>query len=289
MSILQQLLESSELPAELIEKTQTLFEAAVNEKVGEKLTEATVQIKADHALLLQQEIKVQTNLLTEAAEVEKVALLALVESTLQTAVLDWAGENKVELDGKIKVQLAESMIQATAGVMAEHSVVIPDGSTSLLEEQALRIEQLESTLLETLQESTAAHEQLQTIHRTAALNESTSNLTDTQRERVVALLEGVDSADLEQFKRKVGILVEAVIDPTGAAAAAAKKLNEQAALPDAAALAAAAAKKLNEDAAAAALALGKGDGLLVESQPNAVPVVKVPEVDPAVAGYLANL
>ena len=128
MSILQQLLEGADLPIELVEKAETLFEAAVTEKVNALVTEKVTEIKAQHKTLLEQEVKVQKRLLQEAHDVKVAELESLVESTLQKATLEWAEENKVGLDSKIKVQLAESFIQNIAGVMVD--TFIQQGDTS---------------------------------------------------------------------------------------------------------------------------------------------------------------
>lgn len=276
MTILQQLLEGTELPKELVEKTETLFEAAVHEKVTALVEEQTAQIKENYRTLLEQELKVQKKTLAEAHEASVAELTALVESTLQTAVLEWADENKVALDSKIKVQLAESFIQSITGVMGEHNVQAPDATTVVLAEQAERIEQLETTLLETINESTALAEKLEGIHREQVLSEATKDLTDTQRERVGTLLEGVECSDLDQYRRKVGVLVEAVVNPT--AAGSGSQLNEGA-KPSTA------QTQVDGDEAGAN---GKGDGLLVEgAKPNAEP--NEPAIDPAVAAYVEAL
>lgn len=282
MSILKQLFEGATIAPELVEKIETLFEAAVNEKVKDLVETETATIREKHKTLLEAELKVQTNLLQEAHEAKITELTGLVESTLQTGVLEWAEENKVAIDSKLKVQLAESFIEATAGIMAEHNVQAPDASQSLLSEQAERIEQLETTLLETINESTAHADQLQKILRENAINEATKDLTDTQRERVTLLVEDAEYHSLDQFKRKVGILVEAVVDPTGAAAT--KQLNEaerqRVADEEAAKL-----QKLNETDGAPQ---NKGDGLLVETEKKPE-VPAAPAVDPGVASYLAQL
>uniref|UniRef100_A0AAU6W447 Prohead core scaffold protein n=1 Tax=Pseudomonas phage Cygsa01 TaxID=3138529 RepID=A0AAU6W447_9VIRU len=287
MSILKQLFEGQEIAPELVEKIETLFEAAVNEKVKGLVEAETATIRENHKTLLEAELKVQTDLLKEAHETKITELTSLVESTMQTATLEWADENKVAIDGKLKVQLAESFISATAAVLVEHNVQSPDATQDIMNEQADRIEQLETTLLETVQTSKAVAAELEKIHRVNAINEATKDLTDTQRERVSVLVEDAEYTSLDQFKRKVGILVEAVIDPTGAAAA--KQLNEaqrQQALDDEAAK----QKALNEaaEAAAAGAPQNKGDNLIVESQKPAVEPQK-PAVDPAVASYLNEL
>lgn len=274
MSILQQLLEGTELPKELVEKTETLFEAAVHEKVTALVEEQTAQIKENYRTLLEQELKVQKKTLAEAHEASVAELTALVESTLQTATLEWAEENKVGLDSKIKVQLAESFIQSITGVMGEHNVQAPDATSIVLAEQAERIEQLETTLLETINESTALAEKLEGINREQVLSEATKDLTDTQRERVGTLLEGVEASDIEQFRRKVGVLVEAVVNPS--AVVVGTQLNEGG-KPDA-----------QVEGGDGAGPNGKGDGLLVEGQkPQAEP--SQPEIDPAVKAYLESL
>lgn len=287
MSILQQLFEGQTIAPELVEKIETLFEAAVNEKVKVQVDEATATIRENHKTLLEAELKTQTQTLQEAHDAKITELTGLVESTLQTGVLEWAEQNKVAIDGKLKVQLAESFIGATAAVMCEHNINTPDATQDIMNEQADRIDQLEATLLETLNESKGHAKALEEIHRANAINEACKDLTDTQRERVSVLVEDAEYTSLDQFKRKVGILVEAVVDPTGSAAAA-KQLNEaqlkeQAAKDEAEALR---LKALNE--AGGTPDQSPGGGLIVEQENKPAPAA-APAVDPAVATYLADL
>ena len=284
MSLLKQLFEGQAIAPELVEKIETLFEAAVGEKVKAQVAEATEALRADHKTLLEAEVKVQTDLLQEAHNTKMAELTQLVESTLQTGVLEWADANKVELDGKLKIQLAESFIQATAGVLVEHSVQVPDDSAALMNEQAARIEELDQSLAKALTEGQNAVAELQKLQRVAALNEATKNLTDTQRERVALLMEGVEFGSADIFGRKVGVLVEAVVDPDGAAAKQ-RALNEQA---QQAALDEEAAKQKALREAEEAAQANKGDGLLVENQ-NQAPAQPAPAVDPSVAAYVAAL
>lgn len=287
MSILQQLFEGQTIAPELVEKIETLFEAAVNEKVKTQVDEATATIRENHKTLLEAELKTQTQTLQEAHDAKITELTGLVESTLQTGVLEWADANKVAIDGKLKVQLAESFIGATAAVMCEHNINTPDATQDIMNEQADRIDQLEATLLETLNESKGNAKALQDIHRANAINEACKDLTDTQRERVSVLVEDAEYTSLDQFKRKVGILVEAVVDPTGTIAAAKQQLNESQLKEQAA-----------KDEAAEALRLktlaeggndqSPGGGLILEQENKPAPAA-APAVDPAVAGYLADL
>lgn len=196
MELLKSLFENVELPAEFKEKTATLFEAAVDEKV-----------KADLAILQEAfDAKLATS--TETLVAESVAAIdAVVEST----ILEWAKENAVPLDSQIKAQIAESFLSGLKGIFEKADIEL-SGDTAGVAIQELR-EQNATLVKESTDAKVAlveANDKLVAIKVKEIIEEMTKGLADTQLHRVTKLCEAFDFKGEDDFKAKVALVVEAV-------------------------------------------------------------------------------
>lgn len=131
----------------------------------------------------------------------------LLDKFLNHFLNEWAAENAVAIDGKIKVELAESMLQGMAGLMESHNINVPEGESDTqakLDEATAKIDELTTEVVE-LKESASE------TQRKATLAEALSkhDLTDTQKDRVATLAESFDYSD--SFGTQVDSLARSVL------------------------------------------------------------------------------
>jgi hypothetical protein len=196
MELLQALFEKAELPADFKEKTTTLFEAAVDERVKTQL--AQIQESYDAKL--------------EEAKAAFVAeSVGTIDKVVEETVLEWAKENAVALDSQIKGQIAESFLQGLKGVFEKADIEL-NGDTAgkelvkLQESNAALVAEAEAAKAQ-LVEAQAA---LTSIKRKEVIAQVTEGLADTQVHRVTKLLEAFDFKTEEDFRGKAALVVEAV-------------------------------------------------------------------------------
>lgn len=196
MELLQALFEKAELPADFKEKTTTLFEAAVDERVKSQL--AQIQESYDAKL-------------AEAKEALIAEQTASIDKIIEETVLEWAKENAVALDSQLKGQIAESFLQGLKGVFEKADIEL-NGDTAgkelvkLQESNAALVAEAAATKAQ-LVEAQAA---LTTIKRKEVIAQVTEGLADTQVHRVTKLLEAFDFKTEEDFRSKAALVVEAV-------------------------------------------------------------------------------
>ena len=196
MELLQALFEKAELPADFKEKTTTLFEAAVDERVKTQL--AQIQESYDAKLA-----EAKAALVAESA--------AKIDQIVEATVLEWAKENAVALDGQIKGQIAESFLQGLKGVFEKADIEL-NGDTA--GKELVKLQESNAALLA---EAAAAKAQLveaqtalTSIKRKEVIAQVTEGLADTQVHRVTKLLEAFDFKTEEDFRGKAALVVEAV-------------------------------------------------------------------------------
>lgn len=196
MELLQALFEKAELPADFKEKTTTLFEAAVDERVKDQL----VQIQESYDAKL-----------TEAKAAFASEAVETIDKVVEETILEWAKENAVALDGQIKGQIAESFLQGLKGVFEKADIEL-SGDTAgkelvkLQEANAALVAQAEASK----QALVEAQSVLTSIKRKEVIAQVTEGLADTQIHRVTKLLEAFDFKSEDDFRGKAALVVEAV-------------------------------------------------------------------------------
>lgn len=196
MELLQSLFENAELPTDFKEKTTTLFEAAVDEKVKTQLTQ--IQESYD-------------NKLNEAKEAFIAESIATIDSVVEETVLEWAKENAVALDSEIKGQIAESFLQGLKGVFEKADIEL-NGDTAGKELVKLQEQNatLEKQVVETKQALVESEQKLVNIKIKEIIEQVTEGLADTQSHRVAKLCEAFDFKSEDDYRAKVALVVEAI-------------------------------------------------------------------------------
>lgn len=174
-------------------KAETIFEAALNEKVSKKVEELEESYKEK---------------LAEESETIHNNMVEQVDNYLDYVVENWMEDNKLTIENGLRTEIAESFIGALKGVFNEHYVEVPDGKADMVDELATKAEKLENDLNESVEKSMALREQVQNLNREKIVREAAGDLTMTQAEKLRSLTEGIDFENEDRFSEKVATLKE---------------------------------------------------------------------------------
>lgn len=174
-------------------KAETLFEAAVNERV-QAIEEQLANKFTD---LLESEVKTIATDLTEK-----------VDSYLNYIVSEWLEENKLAVENGIRTEIAESFIGGLRGLFMEHNIAVPEGETDLLEETASNLARVTEELNRQMQKTVDLTEKLGAYQRAEIFAEATEGLSESQIEKLRNLAENMDYDTNDEFKAKIGVLKE---------------------------------------------------------------------------------
>lgn len=198
---LDSIFESVNISPEAKETFGTVFEATVKQHAV-KLAESHIAKIAEKA---EEEVEKNKEEAEEKAE-KKIAEQA--SKFIDHLAKEWLAENKLAVDKGIKAELFESMLGGLKELFVEHNVVVPEESVDVVAE-------MEEELQEHKEESACLFEELNMrdayinyVQREVALSESTKDLTESQKEKVSALVEGMDYSDA--FSSKLSAIVEMV-------------------------------------------------------------------------------
>jgi len=187
------LIGDENLTEEFKAKAATIFEAAVKSRIAE----AKEQMEADYAKKL-----------TEETESSKATLVEKVDSYLNYVVQEWMTQNEIAIERGIKGEIAEDFISGLKKLFEDHYINVPDEKYDVLEDQASQIEELNKKLDEQIENNVKLNSTIGDLTKKDILDEVSSPLTDTQKEKFNKLAEEIDYANADDFKKKVSTIKE---------------------------------------------------------------------------------
>lgn len=197
-----QILESVELLSpEVREKFETVYTQALKANAV-KLAESHINKIAERADELV-ESKV-----AEAKDAVEKQLYEDADKFLNHLGEKWLAENAVAITHNIKADLCESLVTNLKDVFLSHNVVVPEESVNIVEELDEALKEEKEKTAELFNSKLQLESEIKEIKREHAVMEQTRDLTETQKEKVVSLIEGLDYS--ESFETKLGVIVEMV-------------------------------------------------------------------------------
>tara|TARA_B100001057_G_scaffold108143_1_gene105868 strand:- start:1141 stop:2253 length:1113 start_codon:yes stop_codon:yes gene_type:complete len=182
------------LSEEFKEKTAVIFEAAVKSKLSEEIDRLESQYKEE---------------LEEEVSSTKSELVEKVDSYLNYVVENWMKENEVAVDNGLRTEIAEGFMDKLKDLFTESYIEVPESKVDLVDELAEQVEELETKLNETTQKVIDQSGELEEMTKERIINESSSDLADTQVEKLKSLVNDLDFEDAEKYAEKVKTIKEA--------------------------------------------------------------------------------
>jgi len=187
------LTKDEDLSEDFKAKATTIFEAALKSKVSEmkKKMNASYEEK-----------------LKEETEAHKAELTEKVDSYLNYVVEEWMKENSIAIERGIKGEIAEDFISGLKKLFEDHYIDVPDEKYNVLEDQASKIEDLEKKLNETIEKNVEINKTVGDLKRQDIIDEASSDLADTAKEKFNKLAEEVEYSNEKDFRTKVATIKE---------------------------------------------------------------------------------
>jgi hypothetical protein len=192
-SALVQLLGEDNASEELLGNLEAIFEAAVTERVEDKLTQILVE--------LDEGVKTQLNTITEA-------LVEKVDDYLDYVVEEWMQENAVAVEQGIKTQIAENFIGGLKNLFENHYIDVPNEKYNILDELYAQNRDLQEQLNKTVNESINVRKELALTECAGIFVAETRDLADTQVAKLQNLMENVNFASPDEYRQKLVAIKE---------------------------------------------------------------------------------
>ncbi|BBC78240.1 head scaffolding protein [Escherichia phage EcS1] len=198
---LDSVFESVNLSDEAKANFSTVFEATVKKHA--------VQLAESHITKIAELAESQVQEGIEAAKIEAEATLTESASKFFDHIAkEWLAENKIAIDRGIKGDLFESMLTGMKELFVEHNVVIPAESVDVVAEMEEELAEANAETTKLFESNVSLTAEIASMKRDFAITEMTRDLTESQKESVTSLTEGMDYSDA--FTGKLTAIVEMV-------------------------------------------------------------------------------
>ena len=187
------LVSGEDLSEEFREKAVTIFEAAVTEKVNAELS------------ALQEAFEVT---LVEQVEAIKTELAEQIDDYLTYAANTLMEENALQVEHGIKSEISESFFNGLKDLFIEHNMSVPEEKFNMLDGMVDELDEMEAKLNEQIDTNIALNKQIGEFVKMEIVNECAVGLSETQKEKLASLAEGVEFETEEDFRNKVETIKE---------------------------------------------------------------------------------
>ena len=185
-------------------KAATIFNAAVTRRVNEEklrvMRSATSKLTEAFSALKAQSDK-QQKVFEEKLSVD-------VDNYLNYVVENWMTENHLAVERGIRAELAEGFIAGLKKLFVEHYIEVPDSKIDVVATLGNKVTKLESKLNEALEVNIKMRSSLSGYRKEEAVRAVGAGLSDTQRDKLTKLSEGVDYSTRKEFTEKLTSLKE---------------------------------------------------------------------------------
>ena len=191
---IEAMFNGEELSEEFKTKATTLFEAAVNAKVTIEQT----RLEEEYQNMLREELELFTEEVTEK-----------LDTYLDYVVENWMKENEVAIESTLRNEISEEFIEDLRGLFEKNYMNIPEEKVDVIEQLASKVEELESTLHESISENKELKNALVDSYKEKIIEDVSSDLTLSQKEKFMPFAEGVEfDGDFDEYVQKLEIVKE---------------------------------------------------------------------------------
>lgn len=195
------MLSGQDLTEDFKDKAQTIFEAAVLDKINEEVD----RMENQYAETLEE------NLVEIRSEISEK-----VDEYLTYVAKEWLEENKLAVENGLRLEIMEGFIKGLKTVFTENYIDIPEEKVDLYAESVKNLDDTQSKLNEEIEKNVKLSRRLEESAKEIALNSVTEELTLTQKEKVRSLSEGVEFVSTEDYTDKLNIIRENYFPQDGA-------------------------------------------------------------------------
>ena len=198
---LDSIFESVQLDEAVKENVSTAFEQAVR-SAAIALAESHINDIASSA-----ENQLAEGIETARVEVE-TKLYKDADKFLTHLGKEWLKENALQVKTNIKSELFESFASGLKELFIENNVTVPEEQVDVIDELNAELDESTAEIKSLFDKNLALEQQISSLKKEKAISEATAGLTESQKEKVLSLVEGLEYGD--SYSPKLSAIVEMV-------------------------------------------------------------------------------
>ena len=172
-------------------KAQVIFEAAISNKVAD----IKESLEAQYELDLQEELGHVRETLVEK-----------IDDYLTYVVEDWVEANAETVDAELRSEITEDFMKGLHTLFVENYIDVPESKRDLVSDLTEENQIVKESLEQVESDNEDLQEKLEDLLREKIIRENSSDMTSTQVEKLVNMLEGAEFVSEDDFSEKVKTL-----------------------------------------------------------------------------------
>ena len=185
------LTDGEDLSEEFKAKAATIFESAVKAKLVEEIE----KLESEY------ETKV-----TEKVEETKSEIVEKVDAYLNYVVEEWMKENELAIEKGLRAEITEDFIGGLKSLFESHYINVPQEKYDVIESQAAEIEKLKEEVNQSIEKTVELNQKVGEFTRDGIIKEVSSDLAETETEKLKGLAESIEYKDAESFRTSIETL-----------------------------------------------------------------------------------
>ena len=185
------LTDGEELSEEFKAKAATIFESAVKAKLVEEIEKLEGEYETKVA---------------EKVEETKEEIVEKVDAYLNYVVESWVKDNELAIEKGLKSEITEDFIGGMKKLFETHYIDLPDSKFDVVEDQAAQIVKLKEEMNKTLEANVELNQKIGEFARDEIINDVSSDLAETEKEKLKGLAESIEYVDAADYRGKVETL-----------------------------------------------------------------------------------
>ena len=182
------LTDGEELSEEFKQKAATIFESAVKAKLVEEIEKLESEYESKVA---------------EKVEDEKAEIVEKVDAYLNYVVEEWMKDNELAIEKGLKSEITEDFIGGLKKLFETHYIDMPDSKFDVVEDQAKQIVKLKEELNSKIENNVELNKKIGEFARDEIINDVSSDLAETETEKLKGLAESIEYVDAADYRTKV--------------------------------------------------------------------------------------
>lgn len=135
-------------------------------------------------------------------------LVEKVDGYLNLVVEEWIKDNELAIHNGLRTEIAEGFMNSLKDLFIESYIEVPETQVNLVDDLAEQVETLEGENNTLVDRMIDMKEELEMYKRDFIISEMSSDLADTQINRLAELAESVDFDDEDSFREQVAVIKE---------------------------------------------------------------------------------
>ena len=192
------LTDGEELSEEFKQKAATIFESAVKAKLVEEIEKLEGENEAKVA---------------DKVEETKEEIVEKVDAYLNYVVESWMKDNELAIEKGLKTEITEDFIGGLKKLFETHYIDMPEDKFNVVEDQAAEIVKLKEEMNKTLESNVELNQKIGEFARDEIINDVSSDLADTEAEKLKGLAESIEYVDAADYRGKVETIKNSYFPP----------------------------------------------------------------------------